>query len=242
MVIDLNMDVGEGLKNEAQLFPFISSCNIACGGHAGTYNSMDRVIELAKSHEVKIGAHPSFPDKANFGRKVIDISPSILKSSIRKQLKDFAKVAADNDCTINHVKAHGALYNLAAKDAATATLYAKVVKEELDVAVYAPYNSVLAQVARDYELRVILEAFADRNYNDDLSLVSRINDQALILESDQILDHVLEIICKDRVKSINHTWIPIKAETICMHSDSPNAELLIRQLSEDLKSRGIEIG
>jgi len=242
MVIDLNMDVGEGMNNEAQLFPFISSCNIACGGHAGTYNSMDRVIKLAKSHKVKIGAHPSFPDKVNFGRKIMELQPSQLQSSLRKQLRDFAKVATVHECSINHVKAHGALYNLAAKDPNTASLLAEVVKDELDVPIYAPYNSELSGIAKEYNLNVVLEAFADRNYNDDLSLVSRSSNQALILESDQILDHVLEIICKNRVKSINHTWIPIKAETICMHSDSPNAQLLIRQLSEALKSKGITIG
>ncbi len=236
------MDVGEGMNNEAQLFPYISSCNIACGGHAGTYESIASVIRLANSHNVKIGAHPSFPDKSNFGRKVIDINPTDLKSSLRKQLLDFAKVAADNDCPINHVKAHGALYNLAAKDISTASLFAEVVKEELNVPIYAPYKSVLSQVAKHYDLRVVLEAFADRNYNDDLTLVSRVNDQALILESNQILDHILEIITNNRVKSINHNWIAIKAKTICMHSDSPNAEFLIRQLSEDLNSKGIEIG
>mgnify|MGYP001628281198 CR=1 FL=1 len=114
--VDINCDVGEGVGNEADIFPYISSCNIACGGHAGDTETMYRVVSLAKQHRLKVGAHPSYPDKTNFGREVMDISNKDLVQSIQKQLSDFDAVLQQEEVTLHHIKAHGALYNQTAKD------------------------------------------------------------------------------------------------------------------------------
>jgi len=121
--IDINCDVGEGVGNEADIFPFISSCNIACGGHAGDQETMLKVAYLAKKHNLKVGSHPSYPDKANFGREVMDISDQNLIQSIRKQLADFDEVLKQEQISLHHIKAHGALYNQTAKDEELAKAY-----------------------------------------------------------------------------------------------------------------------
>jgi len=239
--IDLNMDVGEGMNNEGQLFPYISSCNIACGGHAGTDKSIDLIIKLAKEHNVKIGAHPSFPDKAHFGRRMMNISSEALRSSIEAQLRSFVKAAAYNQAQIHHVKPHGALYNESAKNAEIAKTVLTAIKSVLPVPVYAPFNSVIAQMAPEFGLKVILEAFADRNYNDDLSLVSRSEPDALILDEHDMLAHVLEIVKFSRVKTRSGRLRLLRARTICLHSDSKDSEYLVKSLYKNLQAEGIKI-
>lgn len=239
--IDLNMDVGEGLNNEGALFPYISSCNIACGGHAGDEDSIRTIITLAKRQGVKIGAHPSFPDKEHFGRVEMAIDDEDLKASIVDQLELFKQIANQEGCTIHHVKAHGALYNLAAKNEAMAKLVLEVVKKVLNVPVYAPYDSAMAALCIKVGHPVIYEAFADRNYTEEGLLISRQQDGALISSSEDILAHVLCIIQQKQVKTLNGKLIAMPAETICMHSDPPNAEVLIQGLFEDLKQHGITV-
>jgi UPF0271 protein len=239
--LDLNMDVGEGMNNEAQLFPYISSCNIACGGHAGTYESMHQVIKIAKTYGVKIGAHPSYPDKAHFGRRRMNITNEALRSSIEAQLKSFITAVAKNQVEIHHVKPHGALYNEAAKNTEIAKTVLMAIKSLLPVPIYAPFDSVIAQMAPKFGLEVIYEAFADRNYNDDLSLVSRSEPDALILQEDEMLAHVLEIVEFSRVKTRNGVFRPLRARTICLHSDSKDSGYLVKSLHKNLRAHGIKI-
>ena len=127
--VDINCDVGEGVGNEADIFPYISSCNIACGGHAGDTETMYRVVSLAKQHRLKVGAQPSYPDKTNFGREVMDISNKDLVQSIQKQLSDFDAVLQQEEVTLHHIKAHGALYNQTAKDKELAKVYLNALKD-----------------------------------------------------------------------------------------------------------------
>ncbi|OBQ55297.1 5-oxoprolinase subunit PxpA [Tamlana sp. s12] len=240
--IDLNADVGEGLGNEAELMPFISSCNIACGGHAGDIETMTIVSRLAKKHGVKIGAHPSFPDKDHFGRKAIDMPSVALYTSIKNQIKDLIRILEAEHLHLHHVKPHGALYNLAAVDEKIAQVIIEVMKcLMLRVHLYVPYNSVIAKLAIENRIPIMYEAFADRNYNADLTLVSRSDSKALISDSDTMVDHVFNMISTEKVKTITGDFQSIKADTFCVHGDNPEAYHLISNLTKQLNAKGIQI-
>ncbi|CAM1358153.1 5-oxoprolinase subunit PxpA [Tenacibaculum xiamenense] len=242
MIIDINCDVGEGIGNEAQLLPFISSCNIACGGHAGDLQTIDKVIELAKQYKVKIGAHPSFPDKENFGRKVMDISSSELKESLTDQVSILKERVEKYGGKLHHVKAHGALYNLTATDKKMAKLVVDVVLRYCpDSFLYVPYQSEISKEAMQKGLQIKYEAFADRNYNYDLTLVSRSKEQALIYKKEEVFSHVLNMLKNNEVKTITGQKVPIEADTFCIHGDSKNADVLVKYLFEEFKAINIEI-
>ena len=240
--IDINVDVGEGINNESQLMPFISSCNIACGGHAGNMQTMRNVVKLAKQHNVKIGAHPSFPDKENFGRQAIEISSAGLFKSIREQINGLMSVLRDENARIHHIKPHGALYNLAATKTSIATVIIEAMKSiSLPIKLYVPYNSVVAELAIKENIPIVYEAFADRNYNDDLTLVSRNKKNAIISDSEELFNHVFRMITQRKVKTINGVEVKIIATTFCIHGDNPNAVNLIKDLNERLEKNHISI-
>ncbi|NNE76300.1 MAG: lactam utilization protein LamB, partial [Pricia sp.] len=141
--IDINCDVGEGIGNEAELFPLISSCNIACGGHAGNTKEMKEIVQLAKLHKVKVGAHPSYPDKAKFGRVSMDITADGLTQSIRRQIENLVRIASKAQIGLNHIKPHGALYNDIAKNESLTNIFLKAIAAyRTDVHLYVPYASV----------------------------------------------------------------------------------------------------
>jgi UPF0271 protein len=239
---DINVDVGEGIGNEEQLMPFISSCNIACGGHAGDYETMRAVVDLAKKHRVKIGAHPSFPDEENFGRKIMKMPCVALYTTIKNQIKDLIQVLNENGLQLHHVKPHGALYNLAAVDIKVANVIIEVMKSLMTGAkLYVPYQSVIANLALQHNIPVTYEAFADRNYNDDLTLVSRSKKNALIYNSEDLFKHVFSMITSDKVKTISGELVAIKADTFCVHGDNPKAVNLIIDLYQRLNEKGIKI-
>lgn len=240
--IDINVDVGEGIGNEAELMPFISSCNIACGGHAGDFSTMQEVVKLAKLHKVKIGAHPSYPDKANFGRVKMDISCAALYTSLKKQIDDLSKVVHDQRVVLHHIKPHGALYNLAAVNEKVANVIIEVMKSlVLPIKLYVPYKSVIAQLAIENKIAITYEAFADRNYNDDLSLVSRNEKYALIEDATALFNHVFYMISDQKVRTVQNSEIQIIAETFCIHGDNPNAVSLVSKLKDLLEQKGIKI-
>ncbi len=240
--IDINADVGEGIGNESALMPYLSSCNIACGGHAGDLQTMTTIVKLAKADHVKIGAHPSFPDKANFGRVDMKLSAADLYSSLKTQIRTLQNVLHSENLQLHHIKPHGALYNLAAKDEKTARVVIEVIKSiALPIKLYAPYKSVLAELAHIENIEVTFEAFADRNYNADLSLVSRRNDNALVTDKDDVLQHVLFMINYKKVKSISGVEVPLKASTFCVHGDTKNAIEILKFLNTKLQENGIKI-
>ena len=240
--IDINADVGEGLANEADLMPFLSSCNIACGGHAGDIETMTEVIRLANKHNVKIGAHPSFPDKENFGRAIMKLSSTDLYNSLKAQIRSLQSVLQKEKAQLHHVKPHGALYNLAAKDEKTAKVIVEVVKRlELSLSIYAPFNSELARMAKQENIEVVFEAFADRNYNDDLSLVSRQNNDAVISDKIEVLNHILYMKNHEKVKTVNGAEVLLNASTFCVHGDTENALEILRFLNEELPNNNIKI-
>jgi len=229
--LDLNCDMGEGLNNEALLMPYITSCNIACGGHAGSLEMLDAVIALAKKQNVKIGAHPSFPDRENFGRKIMKISDGTLRESLTKQLQLFRERAALSKASVHHVKAHGALYNLIASDEEKAALVVDAVQQVFEeTKLYVPFQSEIAKVAEAQGLEIVYEAFADRNYRDDLSLVGRTHPKAMITDADLVLAHVKLIVERSKVKTIEGHEREIKAQTFCVHGDNENAIQILKAL------------
>jgi len=222
--------------------PYISSCNIACGGHAGDLQSMRNVVKLAKQYDVKIGAHPSFPDKENFGRQAIEISSAALFKSIREQINSLMLVLRDENARLNHIKPHGALYNLAVTNTSIATVIIEVMKSiSLPIKLYVPYKSVIAELAIKENIPIVYEAFADRNYNDDLTLVLRKKKNAIISDSEALFNHVFRMITQRKVKSIDGVEVKIIANTFCIHGDNPKAVNLIKYLNKKLTQFHINI-
>lgn len=240
--IDINCDVGEGVGNEMELMPMISSCSVACGGHAGDSDTIKETILLASLHQVHIGAHPSYPDKENFGRKAMHMPFDELQQSIEKQINAVHTELRKSVATMNHIKAHGALYNRAAVDAETAQCLINAVKNTTkDVWLYVPYGSVLAKMALEQGLRVRYEAFIDRNYNNDLTLVARDHPDAVITEAKKVVEHLLRMVTRHKVKTLEGEKVDIKAKTYCIHGDNPNAIRILHYLSKKLPSYGIKI-
>jgi UPF0271 protein len=242
IIIDINADVGEGLNNESQLIPYLSSCNIACGGHAGDEKIMAKVVKLAMKYKVNIGAHPSFPDRQNFGRQVIQISSADLYTSLKQQIRSLMKVLRTERLTLHHIKPHGALYNLAAVDEKTANVIIEVVKSiALPLSLYVPYGSVIAYKAQQEGIKITYEAFADRNYNEDLTLVSRSQNNAIITNPNDVFEHVYRMIFQQKVKTINGVEVEMKADTFCVHGDNPEALKLLQFLTEKLQQQQVVI-
>lgn len=240
--IDINADIGEGIGNETDLMPLLSSCNIACGGHAGNKKTMQMCVELAKQYSVKIGAHPSFPDIENFGRQVVTMSCAALYQSIKNQIKDLMHVVREQHAALHHVKPHGALYNLAVKDKTTAEVIVEVMKSiHLPLKLYVPYGSVIAEIAIAEGIPITYEVFADRNYNEDLSLVSRAQENAIITDVDKMIGHVQNMILHQKVKTISGVEVGLKAETICVHGDHPEALKLVKRLRQNLLDSNMKI-
>ncbi|WP_179345221.1 5-oxoprolinase subunit PxpA [Winogradskyella ursingii] len=241
-IIDINADVGEGLGNEAELMPYLSSCNIACGGHAGDLETMTTVVQLAKTHKVKVGAHPSFPDKKSFGRETISMTAADLFSSLKHQIRDLQHVLYTENVQLHHIKPHGALYNLAAKDKKTAKVIIEVIKGiSLPIKLYAPPKSIIADLAKKDKIEIMFEAFADRNYNEDLSLVSRKQSDAIIKNKTEVLDHIIRMIKTQKVKTISEVEVEIKASTFCVHGDTKNACEILKYLYQKLPEHQIVI-
>jgi UPF0271 protein len=233
----VNCDVGEGVHNEVELMPYIDQCNIACGGHAGDCKSMAEIIDLAIKHDVLIGAHPSYPDKDNFGRKSILISDDELIKSIRKQINDLIEITINKNTSLYHIKAHGALYNDIAKNSNLATTFLKAITPyKLSLKLFVPYGSVIEKEALKNDFSIIYEAFADRNYNDDLTLVSRDHKNALVANLNDIIKHVNDIVLKAKVRTISNKMIFIKADTFCVHSDTKNAVKLVKGICEFIQN------
>ncbi|WP_299765767.1 5-oxoprolinase subunit PxpA [uncultured Dokdonia sp.] len=239
--IDLNSDVGEGVGNEAQLLPLLSSCNIACGGHAGDTMTIQSTIELAIQHQVKIGAHPGYPDKENFGRQILDITPSDLRKSLTDQIVTVKDFAERQHQKLHHVKVHGALYNLASVDVSIARLIIDVVKEIDDqLVIYVPYQSVIQKEVKDV-LQTKIEGFADRRYNSDYTLVSRSLPDAVIHDASDVLAHIIPMITAQELTTITDMVLPFHIDTLCVHGDTPTAFQILKMIHQGLKDHQIQV-
>lgn len=231
--LDINCDVGEGVNNESQIFPFIQSCNIACGGHAGDIQTMSNIVDLAIKYQVKIGAHPSYPDRENFGRKSMNMEFNDLKTAIQNQLNSLKKIVEEKGSKLHHIKPHGALYNDLSKNKKLSLQFLNIIfPYKSEIKLYVPYNSEIEKCAINEGFFVVYEAFADRNYNDDLSLVSRNEKEAVISNIDAVVKHVFEMLNNGFVTTITGKKIAIKASTFCVHSDTKNVVEIVRNLNK----------
>ncbi len=235
--MDINCDLGEGLENDAQIMPFISSCNIACGAHAGDNVIMRKTVRLAKKYHVKIGAHPSFLDRENFGRKEINIPKNELIELIMNQISTLKMITEKEGVALHHVKPHGALYNMAAKDGDIAMSVIEAVQSfEEDIILYVPYKSLISKKLIELNIPFYYEMFADRMYLEDLSLMSRKEEGSLIENPERVLKRVKQLIDLGTIKSLKGNHIKIKADTICVHGDNPNAVEIVKRLSKIIKN------
>lgn len=229
--ISINCDIGEGVGNEKELMPFIQYGNIACGGHAGNSDSMTEMVQLAIKNKVLIGAHPSYPDRLNFGRKPVFIKELELIKSIRSQIDQLIEVAKKNEAKLWHIKPHGALYNDIAKSESLAQVFIEAITSyKSDMTLFVPYRSAIERLARENNFSILYEAFADRNYNDDLSLVTRSDNNALIVDAQSVVKHIEEIVKTGKVNTVNNKKIEIKADTFCVHADTENAIGIVKEI------------
>jgi UPF0271 protein len=240
--IDLNCDMGEGIGNDHLIMPFISSANIACGYHAGDEDTMKRTVELALKYKVAIGAHPSFNDKQNFGRSELQVALNELYDLVAIQISLLQKIAVRSGATLHHVKPHGALYNMAARNKEMSATIAKAVKDAgEDLVLYGLSNSHLITEAGNIGLRTAPEVFADRTYQDDGSLTPRSQPGALIEDETTSIQQVLQMIQQQQVQSVSGKTIPIKAGTLCLHGDGKHAVQFAEHIHSTLKQKGIAI-
>ncbi|WP_037320829.1 5-oxoprolinase subunit PxpA [Salegentibacter sp. Hel_I_6] len=239
--IHINCDLGEGGDFDADLMPHISACNIACGGHAGNLETMQQTIKLAVEHGVEIGAHPSYPDKENFGRKTMKISAEELQRSIVAQILSLKQLAEAEGVKLTHVKPHGALYNEASKDEKTAQIIIDSLLEfDQNLALFCPLNSVISELAKA-QIPIVFEAFADRNYNPDYSLVSRSKSNALISEKEAVFEHLFSMFSEGEITCENEAKISCSATTFCLHSDTPNSVEIMSFLQQKFTEHNIKI-
>ena len=240
--IDINCDMAEGIGNDEMIMPFISSANIACGYHAGDETIMSQTIELAKRSHVAIGAHPSFFDRENFGRTEINLAAEKIYDLVILQLRLIEKIANHNHVELHHVKPHGGMYNMSAKDPTIANAIAHAVKDfDEDLILFGLSGSCSIREADKLKLKTASEVFADRTYQDDGSLTPRSQSNALIEDTAKSVIQVLQMIKERTVTSVNGKNIPIMADTICVHGDSRNAIILAKAMNEALKTENIKI-
>ena len=231
--MDINCDLGEGIGRDADLMPYLGSCNIACGGHAGDRESMITTMRLAKEHDVRIGAHPSFEDRPNFGRKEMYVPPERLRSQLIHQIAELAALARLEDVEIHHVKPHGALYNMAARSSDLAKLIVNVLQFfNEDLVLYVPFGSQMERKAKEAGIPYAVEAFADRSYSDSFGLVPRSEPEAVLTDPQEIRERVMRMIRKGEVVSISGKVRHVDVDTICIHGDNPAAVEIARELAQ----------
>jgi UPF0271 protein len=245
--IDLNCDMGEAfgnysMPNDDTLMDYITSANIACGYHAGDPDVMQHSVAMAIKKNVAIGAHPGLPDLQGFGRREMKISANEAYQMTLYQigaLYGFVKAAHGK---LHHVKAHGALYNMAAKDAGLAKAIVQAVHDfDSSLILYALANSEMISAAQQIGMKTASEVFADRTYQDDGSLTPRTQSNAMITDENQSVNQVLMMVKQQQVISANHKTITLKAETLCLHGDGAHAVDFAKKISEKLKAEGITI-
>lgn len=240
--IDINCDMGEGMENDAALMPYISSANIACGYHAGNEETMQQTVALASRYGVAIGAHVSFLDKENFGRKEMELPPDVVYELVLQQLIILQKIVKMQAVSIKHVKPHGALYNMSARNKQLADIIARVVHDfDPSLILVGLSDSHSINEAKTLGLQTASEAFADRRYEENGSLRSRSLPGALLEDADEVAEQVLKMVSNKTVIAITGKEIPVTAETICIHGDGKHAVEFAQTIYQNLKNHSIEI-
>nr|WP_237730617.1 5-oxoprolinase subunit PxpA [Lelliottia amnigena] len=242
IVVDLNADLGEGCTSDAELLTLVSSANIACGFHAGDAQTMQACVRGALKNGVAIGAHPSFPDRENFGRTAMNLPPETVYAQMLYQIGALEAIARAEGGQLRHVKPHGMLYNQAAKDAALADAIARAVHAVSPTLILVGLaGSELIRAGERHGLVTREEVFADRGYQADGSLVPRTAAGALIDDEEQALAQTLEMVQQGRVKSITGEWASVRAQTVCLHGDGEHALAFARRLRKEFDVKNITI-
>ena len=240
--IDLNADLGEGDAYDAELLAVVSSCNIACGGHAGDPGSIAATMRAAMANDVSVGAHPSYPDREGFGRRSHFMAGAPLREALRSQLEDFGRVAGELGATITHVKPHGALYTDAVVDADLADIIANAVAEMPGKPMLVGQaNTELESAARAHGLGFVAEAFVDRAYQPNGQLVPRSEEGAVHGDIERIQRQAVDLARDAEVSARDGSTVPVRADTLCIHGDTPGAAAAARAVREALEREGIDI-
>lgn len=242
LAVDLNADLGEGAGHDEQLLTLVTSANIACGMHAGNPTMMRETLLAAKERGVAVGSHPGFDDRANFGRREMSLKWDELFALVVYQLGAFQALAHSLDLPLQHVKPHGALYNMAARDERIADAVVQAVKRVSPaLIIFAPAASALSRAAEASELSVAREVFADRNYMPDGSLVPRDQPNALLHDPEVAANRVFGMLRDGKVRAIDGSEVQVQADTICVHGDTPHAVEFARELRTALHQMGIVV-
>ena len=242
--IDLNSDLGEGAGHDAEIMPLITSANIACGGHAGDESTMRRTVELALKHGVAIGAHPGYPDRANFGRLPMNMDPLALIEAVAGQIRALAEAAAAAGAKVTHVKAHGALYNQADNDEGIARSIATGIYDDArgaELLVFAAPRSRMLEAARAMELRIAREGFIDRAYEPDGTLRSRKLPASVHTDPKVAVAQALSFIRDGGVRAHDGTFLKLEVDTLCFHGDTPGAPAIAAAVRESLEREGVRV-
>jgi UPF0271 protein len=248
--IDLNSDVGESFGNyklglDEEVIPLISSANIACGYHAGDPAVMRQTVALARKHGAGLGAHPGLPDLVGFGRRNMDVTLEEIRDFVTYQVGALQAVAALQGARLQHVKPHGALYNMAVKTPeiwdAVAEVMARLDERLILFVLAGPDRPELQAIGRRRGIRIAFEFFADRAYNSDGTLVSRRLPGAVIHDNELVAAKVLKLVKEGKVRAIDGSEIELKAETICVHGDNPKAVALVKKIRETLEAAGVAV-
>ena len=246
-VIDINSDLGESygafqIGADQQLFPLISSANVACGFHGGDPRTIDRTVKTASAQGVRIGAHPSYPDLVGFGRRVIAATPDEIYADLLYQLGALDAFCRANGVAMQHVKAHGALNNVAAKDVGVAEAIAAAVKAfDPNLLIYAMPQSAMIIAAEQAGLPIVREAFADRAYNPDATLVARSMPGAMVTDPAEAAEQMSRLITEGSIRTIDGDDLLLEADSICVHSDTPTAVAIATALRERFVRDGIVV-
>ena len=245
MEININCDLGEkskfhSIENDPELLNIVNSANIACGYHAGDEETMNMVIKISKSNGVSIGAHPSFNDPDNFGRKRINLSSSEITKLITHQYEILQKIAQKHSENVTHIKPHGALNNMACEDLDLANIIAKTINNiDKNIIFLVPTGSQMEIAAKKLNMKIACEIFADRNYEDDGNLVSRSKDHALITNPDIAKKHVLSMVKNQALNCYSGKQVPCEIDSVCIHGDNQSSLATAKLIKENLLSNGL---
>ena len=247
MEININCDLGEkskfhSIENDPKLLNIVNSANVACGYHAGDEQTMDMVIKVSKTNGVSIGAHPSFNDPENFGRKRINLNNLEIKKLIFEQYEILQNIAQKNHENVTHIKPHGALNNMACEDLSLATTLATAVNEiNKDMIYLVPTGSKMEVAAKKLNMKIACEIFADRNYEDDGNLVSRSKPNALITDPEISKKHVFNMVKNQSLNCLSGKQIPCEIDSICIHGDNINSLNTAISIKDDLLKNGLKL-
>ena len=247
MEININCDLGEkskfhSTKNDPDLLKIVNSANIACGYHAGDKETMNSVIEISKTNQVSIGAHPSFNDPENFGRKKINLNSSEVTKLIINQYEVLQKIAQNHNENVTHIKPHGALNNMACEDLELATTIAKAINSiNKDIIFLVPTGSKMELAGKKLNMKIACEIFADRNYEDDGNLVSRSKNNALITNPDVAKKHVLKMVKNQALNCFSGKKIPCKIDSVCIHGDNESSLATAKSIKDNLINNGLKL-